>query len=196
MTAKRNARSRARKGSRPRKTSPRAASRHFVGRDASPVLDRYPPKDPSLTVRGPPSAPAPTSAPGRISSPSSPPPSLPPPNLPSAPTPSGPPPTPGSLIRLEPAFNLDEFSTLLGETSIRVTVPREDLPEVLRRVTEFMGFGIYVYSVSVRPGPSESLKSFVVELQRVDYSPEKRSWVAFEDRGTSDSPFGPSGTRT
>ena len=93
-------------------------------------------------------------------------------------------------------FDVDEFATLLGETSIRVTVPREELPEVLRRITEFMGFGIYVYSISVRPAPGELLKSYLVELQRVDYSPQQRAWLPFEDRGTSDSPFGPSGTRT
>jgi hypothetical protein len=72
-----------------------------------------------------------------------------------------------------------------------VTVPREDLPEVLRRVTEFMGFGIYVYGVTIRPAPSELLKSFVVELDRVDYSPEQQAWVKFVDKGVSDSPFGP-----
>lgn len=85
---------------------------------------------------------------------------------------------------------------MLGETSIRVTVPRDDLPEILRRVIEFMGFGIYVYAITVRPAASDQLKSFVVELQRVDYSAEKRTWVAFEERGTTDSPFGPSSTRT
>ncbi len=100
------------------------------------------------------------------------------------------------LISLERPFDLDEFSTLLGETSVRVTVPREDLAEVLRRVSEFMGFGIYVYSVTVRPAPGALLKSFVVELQRVDFSPEKEAWVPFVEKGTSDSPFGPSGTRT
>lgn len=75
-------------------------------------------------------------------------------------------------------------------------MPRDALPEVLRRVTEFMGFGIYVYSISVRPAPAELLKSFVVELQRVDYSGEKGTWVPFVEKGTTDSPFGPSGSRT
>jgi len=91
---------------------------------------------------------------------------------------------------------VDEFSTLLGETSIRITVPRESLAEVLRRVLEFMGFGIYVYSISVRPAPAELLKSYLVELQRVDYSAEKGAWVPFVEKGTTDSPFGPSGNRT
>ncbi|HTT15715.1 MAG TPA: hypothetical protein VMG81_08105 [Thermoplasmata archaeon] len=100
------------------------------------------------------------------------------------------------LISLERPFDVDEFSSLLGETSIRVTVPREDLPEVLRRVTEFMGFGIYVYAIEVKPAPSDTLKSFLVELRRVDYSADKKAWVGFEDKGTSSSPFGPSGTRT
>jgi hypothetical protein len=155
-----------------------------VGRAASPVLEKYPPKDPALSVRGPPSsAPLLAAAPAAAKPPTA-------PATDAAPTPAGP------LINLEAPFDVDEFSTLLGETSIRVKVPREDLPEVLRRVTEFMGFGIYVYSVQVRPAPGETLKSFLVELQRVDYSAEKKAWVAFEEKGTSGSPFGPSGTRT
>jgi hypothetical protein len=100
------------------------------------------------------------------------------------------------LIRLDAPFNLDDFASMLGENSIRVTVPREDLAEVLKRVTDFMGFGIYVYSISVKPSPTDQLKGFVVELQRVDFSAEKGAWVAFEEKGTSDSPFGPTGTRT
>ncbi len=72
---------------------------------------------------------------------------------------------------------------MLGETAIRVTVPRDDLPEVLRRVTDFMGFGIYVYAISVRPAPSDLLKSFVVELQRVDFSAEAGRWVPFVEKG-------------
>ncbi|MGI0155535.1 MAG: hypothetical protein ACREDE_05315, partial [Thermoplasmata archaeon] len=100
------------------------------------------------------------------------------------------------LISLERPFDVDEFSSLLGETSVRVTVPREDLAEVLRRVSEFMGFGIYVYAVSLRPTPGDLLKSFVVELHRVDYDPDTKAWVPFVEKGTSSSPFGPSGTRT
>lgn len=72
---------------------------------------------------------------------------------------------------------------MLGETSIRVTVPRESLPEVIHRVLEFMGFGIYVYSIAVRPAPAELLKSYVVELTRVDFSAEKGTWVPFVERG-------------
>ena len=143
------------------------------------MLDKYPPKDPALSVRGPPAVTAATARPAPAASTQ-------------APTPSAPIP----LIALDRPFDVDEFSGLLGETSIRLTVPREDLAEVLRRVSEFMGFGIYVYAVSVRPTPGELLKSFVVELQRVDYDPEKRSWTPFVEKGTSDSPFGPSGTRT
>lgn len=183
---------RSKKGHRGKKTTRRAPRRakpeprpRFVGRDASPVLDRYPPKAPgsapapprpiSLTsgVTDRPAPPAPATAP---------------------PAASGAPPQP--LITLERPFDVDEFSTLLGETSIRVTVPRDALPEVLRRVTEFMGFGIYVYSISVRPAPAELLKSFVVELQRVDYSTEKGAWLPFVEKGTADSPFGPSGGRS
>jgi hypothetical protein len=72
---------------------------------------------------------------------------------------------------------------LLGETSIRVTVPPDALVEVLRRVTEFMGFGIYVYSISVRPAASELLRGFVVELQRVDFDPAAQEWRPFVERG-------------
>jgi hypothetical protein len=164
----------------PRKPGKRLSPGRFVGREASPVLDKYPPKDPSLSVRGPPTA--------TITASKSP---TAPSSLPSAATGA-----PIPLISLEKPFDVDEFASLLGETSVRVTVPREDLAEALRRVSEFMGFGIYVYSVAVRPTPGDLLKSFVVELQRVDYDPDKRAWVAFIDKGTSSSPFGPSGTRT
>ena len=150
-----------------------------MGRDASPVLEKYPPKDPSLTVRGPPTP--------AVTAPKATP-------VPVAPTAAGA--TPIPLIALERPFDVDDFASLLGETSIRVTVPREDLAEVFRRVSEFMGFGIYVYAVSLRPTPGDLLKSFVVELQRVDYDPDKGAWVPFIEKGTSSSPFGPSGTRT
>lgn len=103
--------------------------------------------------------------------------------------------SPEPLITLDRPFDVDEFSALLGQTSIRVTVPREDLTELLRRVTDFMSFGIYVYAVTVRPAPAELLKSFIVELQRVDFSAEKGAWVPFVEKGTVDSPFGPTGDR-
>ena len=74
-------------------------------------------------------------------------------------------------------------------------MPREDLVEVLRRITDFMGFGIYVYSIRVYPEAEETLKKFVVELQRVDYSATRRDWGPFEEKGRSDSPFGPDGAR-
>ncbi|MGA7923628.1 MAG: hypothetical protein WCA77_06600 [Thermoplasmata archaeon] len=102
---------------------------------------------------------------------------------------------PISLIALERPFDVDEFAQLLGETVIQVTVPREDLVEVLRRISEFMNFGIYVYSVEVRPAPSELLKEFVVVLHRVDYSPTTGDWAPFQEKGRSDSPFGPGSTR-
>jgi hypothetical protein len=154
----------------------------FVGRDASPVLDKYPPKDPALSVKGPPSHATTTPAPASPSTPRE--------------SETGAPAAPVPLISLERPFDVDDFSALLGETSVRVTVPRETLAEVLRRVSEFMGFGIYVYAVTIRPTPGDLLKSFVVELQRVDYDPEKRTWTPFVEKGTSDSPFGPTGTRT
>jgi hypothetical protein len=152
------------------------------------VLDRYPPKDLNLAPRGPSPLP-PTSTPRARSAPpaAATPPSIPP----STPAGSGSEP----LITLDRPFDVDEFSTLLGQTSIRVTVPRDDLTEILRRVTDFMSFGIYVYAVTVRPAPAELLKSFVVELQRVDYSAEKGAWVPFVEKGTVDSPFGPARDR-
>ncbi|MGA8604340.1 MAG: hypothetical protein WB788_04670 [Thermoplasmata archaeon] len=155
----------------------------FVGRDASPVLEHYPPKAPGTAPKGPPPRPSVSSPPGTAPTPSSTP-------SPAAAGPSQP------LITLERPFDVDDFSALLGGTSIRITVPRDALPEVLRRVTEFMGFGIYVYSISVRPAATELLKGFVVELQRVDYSAEKGTWVPFVEKGTTDSPFGPTGDRT
>jgi hypothetical protein len=186
-----------RKKSTKSSTAPAAGSGGFVGRDPSPVLDKYPPKDPALSPRGP----------GPVADPPAPPAPVAPAGVPAA-TPAVPVPSPSttsapaanapvaSLITLERPFNVDEFSSLLGETSIRVTVPRDDLTEVLRRVVDFMGFGIYVYSVSVRPVPSDLLKAFVVELRRVDYSATDREWVPFVEKGASDSPFGPTGTRT
>lgn len=153
-----------------RRTRPRAAkvpeTPRFVGRDPSPVLDRYPPRTSEL----PPPPPVVVSSGGapRPSGNSPPPPPLPP---------SGNP-----LITLDRGFDIDQFSSLLGETSIRVNVPREDLIEVLRRVFEFMGFGVYVYAISVKPGPTDLLKEFVLELRRVDYSAEQGGWVPFVEK--------------
>lgn len=168
---------------RPRSGRGKARS-GFVGRDASPVRDSYPEKAARPT---PTSRPSPIPPAGR--------PAHPPDTSPSAtPGPTGLPAAapPEGLIRLERPFDPDEVSRLLGETSIRVTVPRDALAEVLRRVTEFMGFGIYVYSISVRPAPSEMLRGFVVELQRVDFDPAAREWRPFVERGAvgagSDAP--------
>jgi hypothetical protein len=182
MANRKTGRARTRGSRSPPRGRPKPQPR-FVGRDASPVLDRYPPKAPESAPKGPPTSSVSPSPVPVISTPA-----------PSPSTPSGNAGQP--LITLERPFDVDEFSALLGETSIRVTVPRDALPEVLRRVTEFMGFGIYVYSISVRPAPTELLKGFVVELQRVDYSAEKGVWLPFVEKGTTDSPFGPSGDRT
>ena len=92
-------------------------------------------------------------------------------------------------------FDVDEFSQSLGENQVRVVVPREDLAEVLRRVLDFMGFGIYVYQFRVYPESEETLRRFVVELQRVDFNPTRKDWGPFEEKGRSDSPFGPGGSR-
>jgi len=152
----------------PRKTSARPRSRRaapkaragFVGRDPSPVLDRYPPRKSEFSV-----PPPVVVASESTRSP------------PAASSASGTP-----LITLDRGFDVDQFSSLLGETSIRVTVPRADLPEVLRRVLEFMGFGVYVYAIAVRPGPSDLLKEFVVELRRIDFSAEKGEWTPFVEK--------------
>lgn len=120
------------------------------------------------------------------------------PALPPASPPGGAPPTeppPKGLIALEKPFDVDEFAQLLGESTIQVVVPKEDLLEVLRRISDFMGFGIYVYSFRVRPAPEELLKKFIVELQRVDYSAVTSDWTPFQEQGRSDSPFGPLGRR-
>lgn len=149
-------------GGRTNRTGDRPGA--FVGRDPSPVLDRYPPRNDA------PPAPPPVVV-SSSAAPTSPP-------TPSRDTP---------LITLERGFDLDQFSSLLGETSIRVVVPRDDLLEVLRRVMEFMGFGVYVYSFSVRPGTSDLLKEFVVELRRVDFSAANSAWKPFEERTSPSS---------
>ncbi len=92
-------------------------------------------------------------------------------------------------------FDVDDFAGLLGQTQIQVNVPRESLPEVLRRVCDFMGFGIYVYSISVRPGKGDLLKTFVVELQRVDYQAKTGEWTPFQEKGRASDPFGPGASR-
>jgi len=39
------------------------------------------------------------------------------------------------------------------------------------------------------------LKGFVLRLRRVDFKPELGDWSPFEERGRSESPFGPDGRR-
>ncbi|MCI4327365.1 MAG: hypothetical protein L3K16_07010 [Thermoplasmata archaeon] len=176
----------------------------FVGRDPSPVLVKYPPKESGLGARLPPQPsrpmarpPAPPAAAPRPGVAPTPKPLATPGTAASPPTtpPSAAPAAPKMLISLERPFDIDEFSQLLGETVVRTEVPREDLAEALRRVSDFMGFGIYVYSVRVKPAKDETLMRFVVELQRVDYDPNVGDWVPFEETGRSDSPFGPTGGR-
>ena len=153
------------------------------------MLDRYPPKAGTTASPTPlPISQAVTAPPKTAARPEAPahPPSTPAPSPTPAPPPTG-------LISLDRPFDVDDFSQSLGETQVRVVVPREDLPEVLRRVMDFMGFGIYVYSIRVSPEDSDTLRRFVVELQRVDYSAARRTWVAFEEKGRADSPFGPGG---
>ncbi|HTT25474.1 MAG TPA: hypothetical protein VMH90_00735 [Thermoplasmata archaeon] len=170
-----------------------------MGRDASPVLDKYPPKDPALAPRGPPRPPtAPVAPPSGAAlhpgAPANPSPATVPTSGAGATASTSPPPlTP--LLSLERPFDPDEFAQQLGETLIEVKVPRDQLAEVLRRVAEFMGFGIYVYEIAVRPAPTELLNDFVVTLRRVDFQPARSGWVPFEEKGRSDSPFGPEGRR-
>jgi hypothetical protein len=207
MAAKRKGKAAKPKTSPRRAPSATKAAPRFTGRDPSPVLERYPPKDSGIRSRIP--SPAPRSGPlspvTPAHSPTVPVPSptlrpggaVPAPGAPPAapPAPGATPPAPKMLISLERQFDIDEFSQLLGETVVRTEVPREDLAEALRRVSEFMGFGIYVYSVRVRPAKDELLNRFVVELQRVDYDPKTEDWIPFEETGRSDSPFGPTGGR-
>jgi len=181
---RRRPRSRTAPRARPRKRPARRPRGGFVGRDPSPVLDRYPPRAPADGGR-PIAPPRPVVAPS--AAPAAPPATLPPTAPADAPTPRG-------LLSLERPFDVDEFAALLGSPAIRVDVPKEALAEVLRRITDFMGFGIYVYALSVRPGPDETLRRFVVELRRVDFSSAERRWVPFEEKGTVDSPFGPGGS--
>ena len=143
------------------------------------MLDQYPPKDPGFGSRPP------LQVPARAAKPEA--------TAPPAPPQASPAPIP--LISLERPFDVDEFSQLLGETTIEVLVPREELGEVLRRISDFMGFGIYVYRFSVRPESADQLKRFVVQLQRVDYAPESRDWIEFAEKGRSESPFGPGSTK-
>jgi hypothetical protein len=187
------------KPSRPRPkrsgSSHRTSTPHFVGREGSPVLEKYSPKSMDAAV-------------GEIVASLPPPPKLAPAvvqpyepakaaSVPASPAASSKSPNapPKPLISLEKPFDVDDFAQLLGQTQIQVTVPRDSLAEVLRRACDFMGFGIYVYTIRVRPGPEELLKTFIVELQRVDYSTPAHDWAPFQDRGRADSPFGPTGTR-
>lgn len=172
-----------------------------MGREGSPILDRYSPKSMDAAVgeivasMPPPpklAPPATRPVPLRTVEPPGGPAVAPPTTLPAGSTAPAP---PKALISLEKPFDVDDFSQLLGQTQIRVTVPRDSLAEVLRRACDFMGFGIYVYTIRVRPGPEELLKSFIVELQRVDYSTGSRDWTPFQERGRAESPFGPTGTR-
>ena len=95
------------------------------------------------------------------------------------------------ILKLEAPFDVDDFCRQLGETRLRVTVPKAQVPEVLRRILEFMDFGIYVYTLVVLPAPGTTLDRFVVQLDRIQYNEARRVWVPFEERGVAGSPFGP-----
>lgn len=97
------------------------------------------------------------------------------------------------LLRLEKPFDVDEFCQQLGETRITATVPREHLTEVLKRVVEFMEFGIYVYAVVVLPAASPTMEKFTLTLDRIDFDTKRHGWIPFQEKGRSESPFGPQG---
>jgi hypothetical protein len=78
-------------------------------------------------------------------------------------------------------FDPDEFSQRLGETSIKVVVPREHLPEVLKRALDFINFGIYVYTIVVMPSPNPTLNTFVVQMDRIDFNDKLKGWVPFRE---------------
>ena len=116
---------------------------------------------------------------------------------PAAPSPSRsrPPPAPtgvtSGILKLEPPFDVDDLCRQLGETHLRASVPRAQVPEVLRRIMEFMDFGVYVYTLVVLPAPGATLDRFVVQLDRIQYNEARRVWVPFQERGVADNPFGP-----
>ncbi|MCL4324622.1 MAG: hypothetical protein M1144_04075 [Candidatus Thermoplasmatota archaeon] len=78
-------------------------------------------------------------------------------------------------------FDIDEFSQKLGETAIKVTVPRDQLPEVLKRALDFINFGIYVYSIVVLPSPTPTLNTFIVQMDRIDFNDKLKGWVPFRE---------------
>lgn len=82
----------------------------------------------------------------------------------------------------EKPFDVDEFSQMLGETSIRVVVPREQMEEVLKRAMDFINFGIYVYSIVVLPSPKKTMESFILQMDRIDYDEKRNVWIPFDDK--------------
>jgi hypothetical protein len=116
-------------------------------------------------------------------------PSAPPPGRTQAPpTPA---PISSGILKLEPPFDVDDFCRQLGETHLRATVPKAQVPEVLRRILEFMDFGVYVYTLVVLPAPGATLDRFVVQLDRIQYHESRKVWMPFQERGVADNPFGP-----
>ncbi len=107
-----------------------------------------------------------------------------------------PPPAPvtgvtSGILRLEAPFDVDDFCRQLGETHLRASVPKAQVAEVLKRILEFMDFGVYVYTLVVLPAPGGTLDRFVVQLDRIQYHEARKVWVPFEERGGADNPFGP-----
>lgn len=88
----------------------------------------------------------------------------------------------------ETPFDIEEFSQQLGETSIKVVVPRDSLEEVLKRAFDFINFGIYVYSVVVIPSPTPTMETFIVQMDRIDYNEKAHVWMPFQDRRADTSP--------
>ena len=101
-----------------------------------------------------------------------------------------------TTIRLgaaETPFDVDAFSQQLGEDHLRVTVPAPALGEVLKRIFDFMGFGVYVYAVVVIPSPTPTLDTYVVQLDRINFSKAKNVWVPFQEDKTPPSGGTPTG---
>jgi hypothetical protein len=85
---------------------------------------------------------------------------------------------------------VDELSRQLGESHLRFEVPKTELAETLKRVFEFMDFGVYVYSVVVLPAPGKTLERFVLQLDRIEYDERRGVWIPFREKGVADDPFG------
>ena len=81
------------------------------------------------------------------------------------------------LISLERPFDIDEFSQMLGETTIRSRSRGRTLPRRCVASPTSWGSGSTCTPFGSAPAPEELLKRFVIELRRVDFSAERRDWI-------------------